>query len=352
MNGILHPDLWLWDAWTLKIGHTLNLYCLALARTDDLGQATSASVRNDYRFHIRHFASLDNGASWSDFGALAWPGMLADGSDGRNIWSGSVLQLRDGRTIHGFTGIRARDNEHPFVQSASIRTFDGDGRAQGGTGVAFTCSERDYEKILQAGYFLGPKAALGHKDGEDGGPILCWRDPFLFEDLDGALYAFLAAKRGPLESAIAQIAIEEKDGEFVQKEILPPIELPDRGEFTQAEVPKIYFDTVQQQYFLLISSTDRLRESQPDSEVTKEHRLYVSDSLRGPWKPFSDAGSRLIGLDGLFGASIIDADFRSGDITFIGPYSEMVDATKQLSFAPPITLNIFEGSTSQSTISA
>jgi len=89
-NGIHHPEFWLWDSWTCTDVQGLHLYCLALSKTDASGAAITPPDRNKHQFHIRHFVSLDQGNSWTDHGPVLQPGQIADGSDARNVWSGSV----------------------------------------------------------------------------------------------------------------------------------------------------------------------------------------------------------------------------------------------------------------------
>lgn len=340
-NGISHPDLWLWDSWLLADRDVLHLYCLALARCADDGSAIRPEDRNLHKFHIRHFISGNRGQTWRDRGQFASPGRFSDGSDTHNVWSGSVCQLDPATMLFMHTGIRQPDAGRPFLQSlhASITTSPDQLPLRANS--AISCPERDYNEIISAGYYLSAKEMLGHADGEEGGPILAWRDPFTFINAEGAIHLFFSAKTGPNMPAVAHATLAFKDGKITINSLHPPLTLPDADQYTQAEVPKIYHDEKRDLYYLLVSACDRLYEGQPDSEVHKEHRLYKATALDGPWAPYHAAGSVLPGLDGLFGASLIEANFDTGDFKFIAPYTEMVTDPKQLTFAPVRCVNIY-----------
>lgn len=339
-KGISHPDLWLWDSWTLAEDDVWHLYCLALSRIDNDGRDIPPQDRNKHPFHIRHFLSRDGGQSWWDEGVYFKPENTPDGFYNRNVWSGSVLKLKNCRYLTGFTAIRNVDADHPFVQSIGLAT-SGDNRSI--THVQdrpLSCPVRDYEQITSLGYYLGPKESLGHKDGEEGGPILAWRDPFLYQDTDGRIQAFWSAKVSPKEGAMAHATLAETEMGFVIESLHPPIRFPDSEKFTQAEVPKIYHDSTSDTYYCLLAACDRLYEGQPDSEVTKVTRLYKGPTLKGPWQAFNDKTSKLDGLENLFGCSIIKADFDAGKVALVAPITEMANNDIQLTFADINTLTI------------
>lgn len=340
-DGIDHPGLWLWDSWTLQgPGDHLHLYCLALSRTDHDGAPVQPRDRNSFAFHIRHFESSDAGLSWRDRGALIAHGQVRDGSDARNVWSGSVLGLADGSVAFGFTGIRDLGPERDFLQTICVATGTGPGKVAAFPDAAISCPLRDYDEILRRGYYLGPKAALGSRDGEEGGPIMAWRDPFLFYAGDGDLRAVWSAKISPKRPAIAQARLR-KDGDRLSLiELGPPIELPDAHLMTQAEVPKVYRDGATGDYLLLVSACDRQHEGQPDSEITQIHRLYRSRSPEGPWQEFSDTGSEVPGLAGLFGASLTRHDLAAGRLRVLGPYTENAGKSRHLRFSALLEIQV------------
>ncbi|MFN7055656.1 hypothetical protein [Hyphomonas sp.] len=334
-NGIAHPELWLWDSWTAVLDGRMHLYCLALSRTDADGQSISQAERNNYPFHIRHFTSRDGGTSWQDEGAFLTPQTSGDGAFERNVWSGCMLARTEGEWLCGFTGLRALTPERPFLQTICLGQSHDGFRLDTLPAAALSCPIRDYDAIREAGYYLPAADTLGAAEGEEGGPILAWRDPFIVAGSAGTLEVFWSAKMAPARSAVAHATVVRDGEDYVVETLHPPMTLPDDTAFTQAEVPKLYFDAAQKTWYLLISACDRLSEEQPADEVTKELRLYKSSSMRGPWTgAFAGGASRIPGTGFLFGASILSANFSAGQFTLIGPYTEYAPADKQLTFAP------------------
>ncbi|MAN67153.1 hypothetical protein [uncultured Hyphomonas sp.] len=337
--GIQHPDLWLWDSWTLQGAEgDLHLYCLALSRTGFDGSSILPCQRNDHSFHIRHFISDDEGASWRDAGMAIAPGNAEDGADTHNVWSGSVLAGRDGQILFAYTGIREVSAERPFLQTICIGRGTAPDAMTHAPPAAISCPARDYDQITELGFYVGPRDRLGDRAGEEGGPIMAWRDPFLVRDHDGELNAFWAAKIGPTAPAMARARLAETPEGVALAELLPPIELPHASEYTQSEVPKLSFDKGTQRWLLLISASDRMYEAQPDAEVRQHQRLYASDTLDGPWSPALASGSLLTGLDYMFGSSLVGHDMSRGMLSLLGPYTEQAAPEKQLSF--PMVRNL------------
>ena len=198
-------------------------------------------------------------------------------------------------------------------------------------GVTLSDPLAAYDAIRKAGYYLGPKAQLGARAGEEGGPLLAWRDPFFFEE-DGTLLAFWSAKIGPREPAIAWARLVRSDGGAALAELLPPLRLPDADRYTQAEVPKLYA-APEGGYLLLVSACDRVDEAQPASEVTKALHLYRAETPAGPWRGAFGGDSLLPGAEHLFGGAFIA--LRPGEATLLSPYSEMAPPELALTFAAP-----------------
>lgn len=339
-GGIDHPNLWLWDSWTLQTpAGPLHLYCLALSRTHSDGRSITPPERNDFTFHIRHFTSDDGGQTWRDRGVATLPQQIADGADARNVWSGSALRLHDGQTAFGFTGIRDCGKARSFLQTICVATAPAPGAEWRRPASPISCPLRDYDAITATGYYLGPKDELGSRDGEEGGPIMAWRDPFLFHMPNGELRAVWSAKLSPAVPAIAHARLKQRGDRIVMDELLEPIELPDAALMTQAEVPKIYFDETTEEFLLLVSACDRRYEGQPDAECTHIHRLYVSRDVSGPWRPFQAGNSKLPGLENMFGASLLSHDLERGRFEVLGPYTENAGPAHQLRFAAPVTIS-------------
>lgn len=339
-NGISHPDLWLWDSWTYSDTGTIHLYALALSRRATDGTDIRPEHRNDYPFHFRHFESRDDGVSWTDLGSVLTPSADTSSYYSRNVWSGSALKLEDGRKLMGFTGLREVDQDHPFLQSIGIATSLNGTEFDNIQATAVSCPRRDYDAILEAGYYLGPKDQLGHKNGEDGGPILAWRDPYTFIDKDNRIQCFWSAKISPKVGAVAHATLIETGSGFEIETLHPPMTLPDGDSITQAEVPKIYFDDLNETYYCLISACDRVYEGQDDSEVSKTLRLYKSPDLRGPWKTYREDTSILDGLPNMFGASVIETDFDARVMKLVAPITECATPDLQLTFAPVQTIDL------------
>lgn len=328
-DGITHPELWLWDSWTCWQDKQLNLFCLALSRHTTDGRPILPQDRNLYPFHIRHFTSMDKGKSWRDMGQFFAPDPQKSYMN-RNVWSGCVTPYDENRFLFGFTGIQENGPDRQFLQTIGLAISDGD-KVIKVQDQPLSCPMRDYEAIISKGYYLGPKDELGANSGEGGGPILAWRDPYFVIE-DGKIEAFWSAKVSPKEGAVAHATLIETNVGFEIETLHPPILLPYEDMATQAEVPKIYGH--KGDYYLLISACDRLYEGQPDSEVHKMIRLYRSEALRGPWRPYHDDGSRLTTNDELFGASITQLDKALNVAEFICPITEMASPDRQLTFAP------------------
>ena len=341
-HGINHPDLWLWDAWTVQSGGALSLFTLALARRNNKGEPITPADRNDYPFHVRQFHSQDGGETWRDKGAFLSPGPAAGGVMAHNVWSGSAI-MSEGRLLFGFTGVRKPAPGRSFLQSICLLPVASDIVAPTPSDtIIISDPEASYQDITDAGYYLGPKETLGDDKGEEGGPILAWRDPFLLARGDGSFDAFWAAKISATAPAVAHARLTKEGGAFRCK-LLAPITLPDGAEFTQAEVPKVYRDPDGAGYLLLISTCNRLREDQPDEDVSKEMRLYRAARPEGPWRPYRGDDSIIPGAEHLFGGALTSFERGANAATLIAPYTEMSTAEKQLSFAPPVTIELSTG---------
>jgi len=338
-SGICHPDLFLWDAWSFSTDTELHLYCLALNRKDPHGGAVNPGDRNNYPFHIRHFKSLNEGKSWNDEGCFQQPGLAEDGHDQRNIWSGSVLKMNDGRVLAAYTGIARGDNAHPFIQSIGFG-FSLEGNSLDSVELLL-CPKRDRKQLLDAGYYLAEEDEIGSKDGEDGGPILALRDPYLFFDAQAQLWMVWAAKQAPKIPAmgIARLRIDNSDS-IVIESLLPPVLMPDVEAFSQLEVPKIYFDEESSQYLLFISTSTRESELQRESEVEKCLRMYSAKSLDAGWQSAGCKTSLIANLDNLFGMTVVDTDFEQRQLFCMAPNTEMAGAEDMLAFAPRFSIDV------------
>jgi len=323
MSGrIKHPTCYLWDAWSFEEAGSWYLYCLALPRMDAHGAPIHPDNRNDHRFHIRCFESHDKGRSWADHGVFQEPGLCANGADSGNVWSGDAFQTRSGDYWFASTGIRAVDAEHPFVQSLLLGRSADKTRFSGAL-YSVLGADTHYDQLVEAGYFLGPKSALGHCDGESGGSILALRDPFIVPNSDstGSYDVVFAAKAQGGEPAMGHIRVDLSSSEPELIAVHAPIRLPDAAEFTQFEVPKVLWDAARSQYWLLGSTADRVDENQPEEDVNRYLRLYSAKTLAGPWLPASSQGSAIGGTGTRFGATIVG--LQADELVCLAPLTTM-----------------------------
>lgn len=328
-NGIRHPFLFLWDAWSYEENNTLHLYSLAVARFTASREEINPNNRNDYPFHIRHFISKDNGLSWKDEGCFLSPEEVSK-LNYRTIWSGSVSPMPNGKKLVAYTGLENSDADHRFIQNIAIAISD-DGYAINHSNKELSSAKKDWNSITEKGYYLDPVEILGNNNGERNGPIMTWRDPFVFYDKDNNLQLFWAAKIGPRTPAIARATLKHLDNSIVIEELHPPVSVPDSDDFTQIEVPKIIFSKEQDCHYLIISSCNRLHEKQEDIEISKEIRVYKSKHLDGPWESLGD---KILGDQNLFGMTVLKTDFKNNRLLCIAPYTEKECKDRMLSFAP------------------
>ena len=325
-SGIKHPEFYLWDAWSYESNNVFHLFCLAIPRRDFWDAPIDPSDRNNHAFHIHHFESTDSGATWRDVGVHRRPGMTKP-YDEANVWSGSVTPLPDG-IVEAYTGVRSASSEQPFIQNLVLSLLNADG--SGASGHCVLCPERDHDYIVSSGYFIDDKENLGSNKGECGGPILAWRDPFVFA-YDQKTYVAFAAKSSEREPALGIAQLVNGLQEAV---LLPPISLPDSDEFTQFEIPKLFYLQKLKQFILVAATTDRQSEMQDDCEISNCIRLYIGESPFGPWIRAGKQSSILCGVDHLFGATILGLDERNNRLIFMAPYTSKATDDLQLSFAP------------------
>ena len=339
-NGIQHPELYLWDAWSYYEEEVIHLYCLAIARQKEDGTILDPTTRNSYPFHFRHFTSLDEGQTWKDEGCFLTPRLGENKHDSRTVWSGSIEPLPNGKKLIGYTGIYQVDEDHCFLQNIALAISNNGFEINKIADTPLSCPKRDWTTITNLGYYLAQPANLGHRDGEKGGPILAWRDPFIFIDSDEKIHVFWAAKVDSHKSAMAHVLLE-KDGDlFSIAKIFPPVTLPDGASFTQLELPKVYYDSDEKSYYLIVSTCNRLYEGQSDEEVDKSLRLYKSSSINGPWTPHGKDGSRILKDANLFGMTVLKTDFKNARMLCIAPYTDAAPGQLSFTFSKAFYLDI------------
>lgn len=335
-NGINHPDLYLWDAWSYYDEREIHLYCLALSRLKNDGTALEPHERNDYPFHVRHFTSADNGLSWQDQGCFLKPDQVPN-FDIKTIWSGSVKPMPNGDKLVGFTGLEKGDDKLRYRQYIAFAISKDGYTVHHFNDTILSSPSTDWQKIIDKGYYLDELNRIGHMDGEENGPIMAWRDPFVFYDKNEELNMFWAAKTAPRVGVMARVTVADINDVEHTTTLHPPISVPDQDQFTQLEVPKILFDDVSNTYYLMISTCNRIYENQPDSEINKEVRLYKSSSLNGPWQSLGD---KILDTEHLFGATVLKSDFKNNRLLCMAPYTEKAEQSKQLTFAPVFYIDL------------
>lgn len=335
---IVHPDLYLWDSWSYQQNDETHLYCLAVSRTDETGQLLDATRRNERPFHVRHFLSLDEGLNWSDEGCFQEPRLGSGFFDAKTIWSGAVSLLPNGRKLVAYTGIKDANPDMLFQQSIALAVSD-DGYTIGELpDEPLSCPTRDWKTITSRGYYLDDIARIGHKDGEGGGPIMAWRDPFVLLE-DGKIHLFWAAKVDSHRPALAHAIVENTEDGFVLTHLFAPVTVPDDDEFTQLELPKVLRDVMSDRYYLLMSTCNRRYEGQSDAEVDKRVRLYSSESMSGPWRPAGKNGSTIFKDDDfLFGLTVLSADFENGELCCVSPFTDAAPDESRLSISKMFTI--------------
>ena len=329
-NGINHPELYLWDSWSYFEKGTYHLYCLALSRVKEDGAPLLSSDRNDYPFHVRHFTSKDEGKTWKDEGCFIRPQDWEGQSESYTVWSGGIELLPDGTKLAAFTALDKTDAKHPFIQNIGLAVSENGYQIDRGLETKLSAPERDRALILEKGYYLGPQESLGNAEGEEGGPILAWRDPFVFVHPDKRISLLWAAKVSPLKGAVARAEIQKTGDSYAIKELVPAVAMPDGDQFTQLECPKLVYDAYNERYYLLISVCNRVDESQPEAEVGKGVNVYKSSNVDGPWE---SCGPKILADRNLFGPTVLKTDFKNNRLLCIAPYTEVAGKELGLTFA-------------------
>ena len=347
-GGIKHPELYLWDAWSFERAGSWHLFCLAVNRFKADASPLQPFERNAFPFHIRQFISSDKGASWQDAGVFQRSGEAKDGHDSRSIWSGGVLPLATRGVLSAYTGIRQLDADHPFLQSLAVAASRDGAAVKPGSQSLLLCPQRDENRLRQAGYYFASREQMGSAAGEESGPVLAWRDPALFYDRlsdQSPLYTVWAAKACQRKPAVGMAKLRRQDdadalSRIEVEELFPPIHLPDESEYSQIECPKILCDKKNGRYILLVATTTRYSEGQPDSEVSKKNRMYVSEALTGPWRTAGSETSCIAGIENQFGIEVLSADFDRNELLCVAAYTEAAEGDLPLTFSPAFSIDI------------
>jgi hypothetical protein len=329
-NGICHPYLYLWDAWSYIEGDVIHLYCLAVSRLKTDGTILQPIERNNFPFHIRHFTSINDGRTWTDEGCFLDPKTWSEKSSYYNVWSGSIEPTPDGKKLTAFTVLEQIDAHHKFIQNIGLAISDDGFKIDQIIDLSLSSPYRDWENITNKGYYLDKPKKLGANAGEEGGPILSWRDPFIFFDNEDEVNLFWGGKVSPTKGALVRAKLQKNGTGYKIARLYPPVTVPDGNEFTQLELPKVLHDKESGFYYLIVSSCNRLYEGQSDEEVDKCVRIYKSTSIDGQWETL---GGKILGSENLFGPTILKTDFKNNRLLCIAPFTDAAEKELSLTFS-------------------
>jgi len=256
-SSILKRDhTYLWDNWVIRdkvSGHYLRY---SLSASHDVGDNTARHAHA----RIRVFSSKD-GLRWKDQGlvvdeSLTWSGHTIQDQSGQFHLLHTKSEFVEGGDIHQRIAIASSSDGIHFSDSRTlVDPWDPTFRSQ----------------LERQGYHVGPSDGL----------ISAWRDPHMFED---TLYFATKKKRsdGRVVIAIGRLKFEGADfGRAPQ--ILAPIELPLEKAITELEVPNVR-RLPDGRFLLSVNLTDRASPQATTEGVQSWIRLFVADSLDGPWR--------------------------------------------------------------------
>jgi hypothetical protein len=302
------PDWHLWDNYGYVEAGKVHVYAQAADR------AMCAAPEDRYwRAYWRHFVSADGGRTWTDEGPSIWPRSDPAAYDGYTIWSGSVIRLDDGRKVAAYTGLAP--GKLALQSIALAVSEDGHSFRRVSEGRPLVSALLDYDRLLENGYYLGPRETLGDIEAEDDGTFLCLRDPFLFVDDDGSLHVFFGAKAmrdGAIVRAVGHAILTDRT-QLGHAEIRPPIVVPDGHEFNQLELPNVVKRAGS--YYLIVSTTNLAYIGQPDLHADKSVRIYRSFALDEGWEPYGLDGRHVIltPATGLYGLNVLCDPANAGN---------------------------------------
>jgi hypothetical protein len=307
-STIASDEWYLWDNYGYIEEGQMHIY----AQAADKKSCRKPEDRY-WQAYWRHFSSEDGGKSWIDEGPALWPQKGPKAYDSYNIWSGSVLVRKNGMKIAAYTGLAAGKLA---LQSIAIAiSKEGHQFWRVSQDRPLLSAELDYERLIEKGYYLGPKETIGDIEREADGTFLCLRDPFLFEDQDEKLHIFFGAKALLGDDIVRAVghAVFCDPEQLHAVELLSPIFVPDGDQFNQLELPNVFqHDGI---YYLVISTTNLAYIGQPDSEAQKSVRIYRSKFLDREWKPYGDSGKHIILTpeSKLYGLNILNNSNRTGN---------------------------------------
>lgn len=305
--NIAHPDLYLWDNFGYEDSEGVyHVYAMAASKK-------YSETERHFHAYWHYFVSRDQGKTWLDKGAALSPSQAKGNFDSQSIWSGTVTELQDGRILALYTGL---ENPGQMKQSIGV-AISLDGKNFKREEMAILSHESNLVEWEKAGYYLDRGANLGSVDGEVDGTIQALRDPFPLQLSDGSIHVFFAAKKeesGKVVSAIGHAVIEDPS-KLDQVKLLPPILPPDTSLYNQIELPNVV-EYQPGKFAWIVSTKRRLSEAQPEIETEPAVRMYYSDGLEAPLRPYKEDDSLVMDgtKSGLYGMTVINGSLKDGEI--------------------------------------
>lgn len=300
-----HADYYLWDNWGLVDEQGIeHVYAMAAPRYHGFRD------RHQHA-HWRHFTSKDQGKNWIEQGEVLRASNDESSFAGKAIWSGSVIQLKSGEFLAGFTGL---SHAADFLQAISLASSkNGHNFSPLFQGKALLDHKTQRKLFLKNGYYVDQISRLGSKHGEANGSIQSLRDPFLLEGQEG-LHLFWSAKAyqdGKVVSAIGHAILSDYQDPKSLK-ILSPIIPPDGGEFTQLELPNVIV-RADGSIEWIISTTNRVSEETPEHLVEAHVRRYTSKTLNSELEIEGDHSIIFSAPEiGVYGLNVIRENSKHG----------------------------------------
>lgn len=311
MNGTIKSDtFYVWDNWGYvnQKGewHIYAQYC----------EKSLCGLPEDryWNARIQHFVSSDQGESFVNVGTAINISQDPSQFDAFNIWSGCAYELDTGKVISLYTGLARGSKRLKGHRRYTLQSIGGAISTDGGASFKkihepLISPIRDYEKMKELGYYLGPKSTLGEIDDPDG-TFMCLRDPEVFVD-DAGIHVLFACKvkctetQNDIRNGVGHAIIS--DGDSLTLEIKEPIFIAKETDYNQLELPGLFKSNGR--YYLIVSTTKLEYIGQPDTDAMKTVRLYYTDKLDGrEWEPFGDCGRHIIlnsKRDGIYGPKIL-----------------------------------------------
>ncbi len=305
--SIAHPDLYLWDNFGYEDKNGVyHVYSMAASKQ-------YSETERHFHAYWHYFVSYDKGKSWIDRGSALAPNAKKGSFDSQSIWSGTVTELNDGRILALYTGL---ENPGQMKQSIGV-AISRDGKNFERESNAILSHESNIDDWQRAGYYVDRSEALGSVDGEVDGTIQALRDPFPLQLSDGSIHVFFAAKKVENDKVVSAIghAVIDDPNKLGEVRLMPPILPPDTALYNQIELPNVV-EYEPGKFAWIVSTKRRLSEAQPEIETEPAVRMYYSDGLQSPLRPYKNEDSLVMdGTEsGLYGMTVINGSLKDGEI--------------------------------------